>query len=120
VTVKSTPKYHCEMAGEGVEFDWALSKNWFKRTLLKNRKTSSQFLAMVRRAISTEVMTVARVRKCARRARAYICAYNELHNSKGETKLIFLDIEKLVKIYRCHRNAADFDKGFGSRLLGDA
>ena len=26
VKVERTPKFHCEMAGEGIEYDWALCK----------------------------------------------------------------------------------------------
>ena len=38
VKVESTPKFHCEMAGEGIEYDWGVCKakninvgHWMKR-----------------------------------------------------------------------------------------
>lgn len=30
-TAICTPKYHAELAGEGIEYAWGLAKNWFKR-----------------------------------------------------------------------------------------
>ena len=38
-----TPKYHAEIAGNGIEYCWAIAKNWFKRLLLSVRKTREQF-----------------------------------------------------------------------------
>jgi hypothetical protein len=36
----STPKNHAELAGEGIEYDWALSKKWFKRLPISDRKST--------------------------------------------------------------------------------
>jgi hypothetical protein len=58
------------------------------------------------------------VRKLSRRARAYICAYYTLYESKckgdddtPETLTLPL-IERLVKAIKTHRAAIDFDAAF--------
>jgi hypothetical protein len=53
-----TPKYHAEIAGEGIEYCWAIAKNWFKRLLLSERKSREQFEAKVKEALSTSVLTI--------------------------------------------------------------
>jgi hypothetical protein len=75
VHIASTPKYHAELAGEGIEYDWALSKNWFKRLPISERKTRASFATQVKRALSSEIVTTERARGSARRARSYILAY---------------------------------------------
>jgi hypothetical protein len=58
-----------------------------------------------------------RVRKLSRRARACICAYYSLYESKcngNDTSTLILPlIERLVnKAFKTHRAAIDFDAGF--------
>ncbi len=83
-----------------------------------------------------EELTIKRVRSMARRARAYICTYYHLvqphrnlpdaqsqqdtqqnDNIVQQQKLLFKQIENLVKHFRTHRCALDFDRGFLSSLL---
>jgi hypothetical protein len=57
------------------------------------------------------------VRKLSRRARAYICAYYALYESKckGDDIPVTLTlplIECLVKAFKTHRAAIGFDAGF--------
>jgi hypothetical protein len=61
------------------------------------------------------------VRKFSRRAREYILAYHTLHlqqppsstSNEADTHLITpMKIEALVKDFKTHRCALDFDKGF--------
>jgi hypothetical protein len=65
---------------------------------------------------SREVLTVDTVRKLSRRARAYICAYYSLYESQNRgddtIKLTLPLIERLVKAFKTHRAAIDFDAGF--------
>ena len=74
VRIASTPKYHAELAGEGIEYDWALSKNWFKRLPISVRRTRATFAEQVKKALSSEIVTIERVRGSARRARSYMLA----------------------------------------------
>ena len=68
----------------------------------------------------------------SRRAREYMVAYNALDNDEdecgnldekkdaGQTRNPLMTsylIEKIVKLYKTHRSAADFDCGFVSRIV---
>ena len=33
-----SPKYHCEIAGEGIEYVWGLIKRWFRDISMKDKK----------------------------------------------------------------------------------
>lgn len=118
-----TPKYHAEMAGEGVEYCWALAKNWYKRLPLKERKTREQFEAKVKEAFSLSVLSKEKVRGAARRQRSYILAYAHLHKEEAvdgaegaAAAKEFVDIEKISKICRVHRAADDFDAAYIKQL----
>ena len=52
-------------------------------------------------------MPLSRIRKFARKARAYTRAYRD-----GKPNSL-ADVEKLIKVYKSHRSAEVFDKKFG-------
>ncbi len=72
------------------------------------------------------MLTVERARKFSRRAREYIQAYHTLHEQSQERKdqqqhttgttttynITPDKIESLIKDFKMHRCALDFDKGF--------
>ncbi len=50
VLMDHTPKCHCELAGEGIEYTWGSSKNYYRRLPLKEKnqkKTSNHRLESV-------------------------------------------------------------------------
>ena len=66
---------------------------------------------------SREVLITETVRKLSRRrARAYICAYYSLYESKNKgddtTKLTLTLIERLAKAFKTHHAVIDFDASF--------
>jgi hypothetical protein len=71
---------------------------------------------LVRECTSREILGIKTVRKLSRRARAYICAYYALYESKrkgDDTPTLTLPlIERLVQAFKTHRAAIDFDAGF--------
>jgi hypothetical protein len=74
-------------------------------------------MGSVRRCLSDEVITQERVIKFSKRAREYICAYHTLHKEQQETHLpdpvvTPMKVEKLVKEFKTHRSALDFDYSF--------
>jgi hypothetical protein len=81
------------------------------------------FKALVRKCTdpTTEIDKV-RVGKFAGRARAYICANFELNrqqqnqdvndNALERQQAHFVDIERLMKSFKTHQCALDFDSGF--------
>ena len=40
VQVYTTPKYHAELAGEGIEYSWGYAKLFYRRQPLKQKKQS--------------------------------------------------------------------------------
>ena len=88
------------------------------------KKGKESFKALVHECSSRDILTTKTVRKLSRRARAYICAYfavKNKQNSGGDdntTPALTLQlIERLVKAFKTHRAAVDFDAGFVNSFL---
>jgi hypothetical protein len=137
VQVLFTPKFHAEMAGEGIEYSWGHSKGLYRRKPLQRKRKRASFEALVDECTDVHtVMTHERVRKFSARARAYLCTYHYLattNNNKQQTDhtgdqkqrgkkddndadekkpLMLGEIERLMKKFKSHRCAFDFDRGF--------
>jgi hypothetical protein len=125
--VMLTPKFHCEFAGEGIEYAWAQAKAIMRRTPMREKKGRINFMNVVTRCLCpTTVLTKERVRKFAARARAYICTYyylerREANGSDGtpaaKQQLLYKKIEQLMKRFKAHRCALDFDTHFVLTVL---
>jgi hypothetical protein len=83
---------------------------------LISKKSKEAFKKLVSDVKNREVLTIKTVRKLSRRARSYICAYYSLYESanRGDdtTKVSLPLIERIVKAFKSHRAAIDFDAGF--------
>jgi len=116
VNVIITPKFHAELAGEGVEYSWGVAKGTYRRKPLDSKKGKESFKRLVDEVTSRDILTIETIRKLSRRARAYVCAYFALFESKnkgnGDVKLTLPLIERLVKAFKTHRAAIDFDSAF--------
>jgi hypothetical protein len=82
VEVMLTPKCHAEIAGEGVEYMWACSKGAYRNLALKEKKGKENLMMSVRKCLSDEVLSVARIRRFARRARQYLVAYHAVDSGQ--------------------------------------
>jgi hypothetical protein len=115
VSVIITPKFHAELAGEGVEYSWGITKGLYRRKPLVSKKGKESFRKLVCEVTSRDILKTSTIRKLSRRARAYICAYYSLYESQNRgdtTKLTLPLIERVVKAFKTHRAALDFDAGF--------
>ncbi len=116
VIVDRTPKCHPELAGEGIEYSWGCAKNRYHQLPLVEKKRKEKFVGSVRLCLSKEVISQERVVKFSKHAREYICAYHTLHKEQDETHLdpvvTPMKIEKLVKEFKMHCCALDFDYSF--------
>jgi hypothetical protein len=123
VSIDQTPKCHCELAGEGIEYSWGCAKNAYRLMPLSIKRKKETFWETVRKCLRQDVLTTEWVRKFLQRAHEYICAYHALHQgissaepmdttSAGDEVATLVKIEKLVKAFKTHRCALDFDKGF--------
>jgi hypothetical protein len=119
VTVHITPKFHAEMAGEGIEYSWAVCKSVYRKMPLDSKRGKDSFKALVNECISRDILKTEVVRKLSKRARAYICAYYILHQQQQQQVDLPL-IDRLMKIFKTHRAALDFDAGFVESVIPKA
>jgi hypothetical protein len=123
VSIDQTPKCHCKLAGEGIEYSWGCAKNAYQLMPLSIERKKETFWETDRKCLRHDVLTTEWVRKFSRRAREYICVYHALHQgissaepedttSIGDKVVTPVKIEKLVKAFKTHGCALDFDKGF--------
>ena len=119
VIVDRTPKCHPEIAGEGIEYDWACAKLFYRRLKIEEKKTKAKFFESVRKSTDRQtVLTLDRRRLFSQRARRYMLAYRsiDLHNSN--VKMSHSLLEKVLKAFKTHRNTADIDDKWIRDVVG--
>ena len=113
-----TPKYHCELAGEGIEYMWGFTKWIYRRIPKAKKKLKKDFFKSVKELITNEQIPVDCIRRFSRRARRYIAAYYANHHRENngvvtvDKKVSLKLIEKTVKVFKTHRAAIDSDTKF--------
>jgi hypothetical protein len=100
VIVEFTPKYHAEIAGEGVECGWGFAKKIHRRMPLKLKRDFGDFTKTVRNCLLK--VTPERSRRFRRHCRKYMLAYAKIaEDAEEETEEVasapFDRIEALVK-----------------------
>mmetsp|Transcript_33708 Transcript_33708/g.81727 ORF Transcript_33708/g.81727 Transcript_33708/m.81727 type:complete len:222 (+) Transcript_33708:463-1128(+) len=103
-----SPKCHPELAGEGIEYDWAGVKSYYRRSPLHFKKGAANFKALVLDSLKS-VTFEARVAFSAR-AREYMLAYDVLEewenlpaNLKTEEKLPETSAQLLDSVVRSRK-----------------
>ena len=86
VEIRCSPKYRPEIAGEVIEFCWASSKNNYRRSKLKDKRTKEKFISLVNEC--QKVVTKQAVRTFGRRLRRYILAYHAIEKATYEPNII--------------------------------
>ena len=105
----TSPKYHCELAGDGVEFSWGFMKRHFRNLSLNKKNTKEKFNKAVRDSV--ELVSVQNVRMFAGRCRRYMVT--KLNFEKEDRQNVTFDmIEKYTRQIKTHRNVADIEKAF--------
>jgi hypothetical protein len=136
VNIDRTPKCHLELAGEGVEYTWALAKLYYRNAPIHRKRRKESFRLLVNECLCTSGnLKIDKVQKCSRRARDYIVAYkaikviqnkkninkktnhgSELKHDKKTFEVNYHLIEKAMKLYKTHQNTGDFDAKFVKNL----
>ena len=117
-SVDRSPKCHPELAGEGIEYAWALAKLKYRRAAIKDKRTKANFLKLVKTVTCpTDTLSISRIRSCSKRARSYMKLYKsveEIEKSGGKMEKKHSIYESAVKIYmklkkisKTHRSVAD-------------
>jgi hypothetical protein len=129
IEVMLTPKFHCEMAGEGIEYAWVVSKSIYRSMKLENKKILGGFHDLVKnKCLSRSAISTKNVRRFNLRARSYICAYFEYEtthangiesrnrergaNEAALPSLNYSLIQRMQKKFKTHRGTLDSDKSF--------
>jgi hypothetical protein len=100
--------------------------------LEEHKRGKDKFLASVKKSISREILTTDRCRKFSRRARRYMGAYLAIKDDvkavadsgMSDAEAVAIDpemlvkVEKMVKSFKVHRCAMDFDGGFCKEVMG--
>ena len=103
----------------------AFRKTTTGRCHFPTKKGKQNFLNAVNKCISRDKITTEMIRKFSRRARQYIAAYYKVWQKNQEqaaTATVDLpivdetttpvEIEKIIKLFKTHRCAMDFDSSF--------
>jgi hypothetical protein len=133
VLVDRSPKCHPEVAGEGIEYSWGCAKGKYRRLPIDAKRKKGNFRNSVRECLDrTNVLTIERQRMFSKRARQYMLAYHAIEVSKEKRALggatesndnniemsAYL-VEKIIKMYKSHRGATDFDSAYIDAIVND-
>jgi hypothetical protein len=123
VKIKFTPKYHCEIAGEGIEYAWGLSKRYYRSLPLARKRGISNFRLSVRESV--DAVSVHNVRKFGGRIRRYMLAYthydSRINTNNNQSHPTYLEIENFVKkTSKSHRSIADCEVGYITKVLRES
>jgi hypothetical protein len=134
--VDRTPKCHCEIAGEGIEYSLGLAKNQYRKILLENKRGKEKSIQSVRECISRTLISRTHVQKFSKRAHRYMQGYHVLKemqqgNIKGSSlntdqcsktsdeKIVPKKLEQMVKHFKTHRCAMDFDYAYCKAIYNE-
>jgi hypothetical protein len=118
ISILFTPKYHCELAGEGIEYCWGEAKQMYIKLPLNKKKSWESFRKCV--AVCLSKVNIEMCRQFLVKARGYMLGYHhralEAEDGREEVKS-FERNEKIQKIYRSHRYALAFSGKFISQVM---
>jgi hypothetical protein len=126
IKINFTPKYHCEIAGEGIEYAWGYSKRYYRNLPFARKKGIKNFRESVRESV--DVVSVDNVRKFGGRIRRYMLAYCHFDQKDASTdgdnnkeKATYEAIENFVrKESKSHRSVLDSETGYLSKVWRDS
>ena len=104
VYLDRSPKCHPEIAGEGIEYAWALSKLNYRRAPLVSKRTKAKFQQLVDESTNPfSVLNIQRIRACSRKARSYMKMYRAIQSLDVTDQVAVKShsiLEETIKIYR--------------------
>ena len=104
VSLDRSPKCHPEIAGEGIEYAWALSKLNYRRAPLVSKRTKTKFQSLVNESTNPfTVLNIQRIRACSKKARSYMKMYRAIQSLDvidKEAVRCYSVLEETMKLYR--------------------
>ena len=83
VTSERSPKFHCEMAGEGIEYDWSFCNSKYRCRPLTEKRGRQSFQQLVKEIISWLSVTKEQSRRSSARAKSFISGYFNINFENG-------------------------------------
>jgi len=114
-TIDRTPKCTPEIAGDGIEFDWAMSKLWYRKQPWEDKQKKDKFTKLVKDSLSEDVISIVRSRHFSRRARMNMVSYYILERDGKATTPS--DVQKYKKKRKSHTSCLDVDRGYISGIV---
>ena len=99
--VMLSSKFHAEVAGVGIEYDFGRAKWWYRKN---NRLSTKSLKELSAASFASSVVSLKHTRKFARKSRDYMRAYRA--GAKG------LEADSTVSVLRTHRCALDTHHAF--------
>ena len=76
-----TPKYHAEMAGEGIEYTWGVIKSIYWSKSIDQKSSREKFISLLQQIIKN-IITTDKVRKFSKRSRNFMICYDITRTKK--------------------------------------
>jgi len=120
ITITFTPKFHCEIAGEGIEYAWGLAKKYYRRIPYREKRSFNQFVVSVKTSLSKVTLDMSR--RFSQKARSYMLGYHHQQKEKNcevrvKVESSFDYNEKIHKLYKSHRDISTTDFAFISAVI---
>ena len=119
-----TPKFHCELAGEGIEYAWGMMKRLYRKQPMKVKRSSRGFHELVRTCSNSVSINSARL--FSAKARRYMVVYHHrrLELKNAITKGVVSEwshekTEMIHTIYRSHCDVNIIDGVFIAKVMRD-
>ena len=121
-SVLFTPKFHCELAGEGIEYSWGMSKRMYRKKPIAEKRSVANFERLV--TLSLSQVSIDSCRRFSSRARKYMLTYSHKYlkgkavnagDVEDEAKKMEWSLElneKIRKQYSSHRDVNIIDGKF--------
>ena len=115
------PKFHCELAGEGIEYAWGVMKRIYRKQPMKVKRSSKGFQSLVWECVKASSINSAQL--LSRKTRRYMMVHHHRRlELKSENKSGAVSdwshqkTEMFHKIYRSHRDVNIIDGVFISKM----
>ena len=116
IRIMASTKFHCEFAGEGIEYGWGFAKRVFRSMKRLEKDSKDNFVSCVRKSI--DKVSLSTMRKFGAKARRYMLTYHLFDNHRTDAMfesdgLSYAEIEKYVdRTMKTHRCTLDQEHSF--------
>jgi hypothetical protein len=115
--VNFTAKYHCEIAGEGVENGWGFSKKIYRRLPIAKKRYLAVFTKSMKHCLIQ--VTPERARRFSRRCRKYMLAYQKIVNEADGESTATASLERIETLVdTCFVATTNLSKKKRKKLVG--